>query len=126
MLRQAELPPREIEQIWQHVGFIHQWLKVRQLKKKLATGCHAMFSNITRWFSPWYFQLLCLRLLQKKKKTSFCFEGRVFISFYKNGELLTHGYIFFKCIYCIWRWLFIFMLDSIFHKGLPSCKTSLK
>lgn len=42
-------PLRKITEIWQHVGFIHQWLKVRQLKKKLTTAYHAMFSNITRW-----------------------------------------------------------------------------
>lgn len=126
MLRQAELPPREIEQIWQHVGFIHQWLKVRQLKKKLATGCHAMFSNITRWFSPWYFQLLCLRLLQKKKKHLSVLKEEYSSLFTRMGNFWHTDIFFFKCIYCIWRWLFIFMLDSIFHKGLPSCKTSLK
>lgn len=99
-------PLRKITETWQHVGFIQQWLKVRQLKKKLTTGYHAMFSSGTRGSQPWYFHLLCVRLIQKKrgKRTGFFFWELIFTLFSQVQHdvlFLEICHVFEKVFFCI-------------------------
>lgn len=106
-------PLEKIAEPWQHVGFIQQWLKVRQLKKKLTTGYHAMFSSVTR-FQPWYFHLLCVRLIEKKR-TAFFFEELRFNLF----SQVQDNVLFLEIYHILRRFFNISVLDTMFHKGVP-------